>query len=110
VPLIERLTLSGGPRMTLADSNATSPYFSIDAVQSAASGLPAYDANGGLRSIGAGMQVRYQWNKQWATRAYAEYDRLMGDAAASPLVVERGSPDQIRFGFGATYSFDIKLW
>jgi len=38
VPVSSQLTLSGGPRVTLASAAATSPYFSIDAVQSAASG------------------------------------------------------------------------
>jgi MipA family protein len=108
--LTERWTLSGGPRLQVADSAATAPYFSIDPVQSLASGLPLYEASGGLRSIGAGMQLRFQWDRQWAMRAYAEYDRLMGDAAASPLVTQRGSPDQVRFGLGVTYSFDLKLW
>jgi outer membrane protein len=110
VSLMERWTLSGGPRMRLADSSATSPYYSITAAQSAASGLPTYDAGGGLRAIGAGLQVRYQWDKQWAARAHVEYDRLMSDAAASPLVTERGSADQFRFGLGLSYSFDISLW
>jgi hypothetical protein len=32
----------------------------------------------------------------------------MGDAASSPLVVQRGTPDQLTIGFGATYSIDIK--
>ena len=38
----------------VASAAATSPYFSIDMVQSAASGLPGFDARGGVRSIGAG--------------------------------------------------------
>jgi outer membrane protein len=110
VPLWESVTLSGGPRMTLSDAKATQPYFGIDTVQSAASGLPVFDAKGGFHSIGAGVQARYQWNPQWAVRAYVEYDRLMGDAAASPLVTERGSANQVTFGLGVTYSFDVKLW
>jgi outer membrane protein len=61
VPLMERWMLSGGPRVTLADSKATAPYFSIDAAQSLASALPEFDAKGGVRSVGAGAQVRYQW-------------------------------------------------
>lgn len=110
VPFAERWVLSGGPRMTLADTKATAPYFGIDAAQSLASGLPVFDAKGGVRSIGAGVQASYQWNPQWATRAYVEYDRLMSDAASSPLVTERGSKDQFKFGLGVTYSFDVKLW
>jgi MipA family protein len=110
VPVWERWTFSAGPRLTLADDRAMARYFSINPVQSLASGLPIFDAKGGLRSVGVGTQARYQWNPQWETHVYVEYERLMSDAANSPLVVQRGSPDQFTFGVGATYSFDIKLW
>ena len=110
VPLMERWVLSGGPRVTFADSKATAPYFSINALQSLASGLPEFDAKGGVRSVGAGAQVRYQWSPQWETRLFVEYERLLGDAASSPVVAQRGSPDQVSIGAGVTYSFNIKLW
>jgi outer membrane protein len=108
VPVSTQWTLSGGPRLTLSSTPATSPYFSIDAAQSAASGLPIFDAKGGVRSVGAGTQARYKWTPQWATHAFVEYERLTGDAASSPLVTQRGSANQLTFGFGATHSFDIK--
>jgi outer membrane protein len=111
MPVTPQLTLSGGPRVTLATNAATSPYFSITAVQAAASGLPAYDAGGGLRSLGAGAQARYAWSPRWATHMFVEYERLAGDAANSPLVTQRGSRDQIQVGIGAAYSFDMRrLW
>jgi outer membrane scaffolding protein for murein synthesis (MipA/OmpV family) len=109
VPVWSRLTWSGGPRFTLASTRATAPYFSVDSVQSAASGLPVFDAKGGAHSVGAGTQVRYQITPRWEAHAYVEYDRLLGDAAASPLVEQRGSPNQISFGLGASYSFDFRL-
>jgi outer membrane protein len=110
-PVTTQLTLSGGPRMTLATAAATSPYFSITPAQSAASGLPVYDAGGGVRSYGAGIQARYRWSPVWATHVFVEYERLAGDAANAPLVVRYGSRDQIQVGIGATYSFDMKsLW
>jgi MipA family protein len=96
--------------LTLSDTQATQPYFGIDAAQSAASGLPVFYAKGGFHSVGAGVQARYQWTPQWAVRTYVEYDRLMGDAASSPLVTARGSSNQVTIGLGATYSFDVKLW
>lgn len=102
------LTLSAGPRVTFADSRATRPYFSITAAQSAASGLPEFDARGGVRSFGAGTQARYFWTPQWATHAFVEYERLTGDAANSPLVVQRGSSNQLTIGVGATHSFAIR--
>jgi outer membrane protein len=109
VPVWTHLTLSGGPRFTLASTPATAPYFSVDSAQSVASGLPVFDAKGGAHSAGAGTQVRYQITPKWEAHAYLESDRLLGDAAASPLVEQRGSPNQVLFGLGASYSFDFHL-
>jgi outer membrane protein len=106
----ERWMVSGGPRLSLADNKALAPYFGINATQSVLSGLSAFDPKGGLHSVGAGVQVRYQWTPQWQVRGFVEYSRLLGDAASSPLLIERGSPDQITFSLGVSYSFDIKLW
>jgi outer membrane protein len=108
---------SGGPRVTLQTAAAVAPYFSITAAQSAASTvaglpkLPVYSADGGLYSYGAGTQLEYFFNRQWAAHVLTEYQRLTGSAADSPLVTQRGSPNQFTFGLGATYSFDMHpLW
>ena len=111
VPLTSQWTLSGGPRLTEATREANFPYFGIDPGQSAASGLPVYDPGGGLRAVGLGTQVRYQWNAQWASHVFVEYSRLTDGVGNSPIVTERGSPDQAMVGFGTTYSFDMPaLW
>jgi outer membrane protein len=114
---IGQFRLSGGPRVTAQSAAAVSPYFSINAAQSAASTiaglpmLPVYNAGGGLYSYGAGGQLEYFWNPQWAAHAFVEYERLTGPAADSPLVTQRGSPNQLTFGLGATYSFSMRpLW
>jgi MipA family protein len=109
VPVLDRFTLSGGPRFTLENTGATAPYFSITAAQSIASGLPTYAANGGAHSLGAGGQLRYQVNPQWEVHSLWEYARLVGGAAASPLVTLRGSPNQSSVGIGASYSFDVRV-
>jgi MipA family protein len=109
-------TLSAGPRMTVQSAAATSPYFSITQAQSigsTVSGLPAlpvYRAGGGLYSYGAGTMAQYTFNPQWTAHALFEYERLTGSAADSPLVTQRGSPDQFTFGLGATYSFAMHPW
>ena len=105
-----QLIVSAGPRIALATNSATSPYFSINGTQSAASGLPVYDAKGGMRSYGAGAKLRYLLNQQWGTHVFVEYDRLAGDAKNSPLVSMRGTPDQWMFGAGLTYAFDMRAW
>jgi len=110
-PVTPRLTLSGGPRLTLATAAATTPYFSVTPAQAAASGLPVYDATGGVHSYGLGAQARYQWSPQWATYVFAEYERLADGAANSPIVTQLGSPNQLQVGLGVTYSFDMRaLW
>lgn len=102
---------SAGPRVTVQSASAVTPYFSITAAQSAASGLPVYSASGGLYSYGAGTQLEYFWNPQWSAHVLAEYQRLTGSSADSPLVTLRGSPNQFTFGMGATYSFNMhSLW
>jgi len=109
-------TFSAGPRLTLQSAAATSPYFSITQAQSAgstASGLPqlpVYRAGGGLYSYGAGSMVQYTVNPQWTAHALFEYQRLTGAAADSPLVTQRGSPDQYTYGLGVTYSFAMHPW
>lgn len=109
VPVIQRLTISAGPRFTWESNQATAPYFSVDAVQALASGLPMFNAKGGPHSAGVGAQVSYRINPQWEVHSYVEYERLLGDAASSPLVTLRGSPNQTTFGVGASYSFDFKI-
>jgi MipA family protein len=100
--------------MTLQSTAAVSPYFSITPAQSIGStvaglaALPVYSASGGLYSYGAGGQVEYFFNQQWAAHTLMEYERLTGSVAASPLVTQRGSPKQFTFGVGATYSFNIR--
>jgi outer membrane protein len=110
---------SGGPRVTLQSAAAVSPYFSITSAQALAANaaqptlgtLTAYNAGGGLYSYGAGTQLEYFFSPQWAVHGLFEYERLTGSAADSPLVMQRGSPNQFSFGLGATYSFDMHpLW
>ena len=109
-------TFSAGPRMTLQSAAATGPYFSITQAQSIGSTvsglsqLPVYRAGGGLYSYGAGSMVQYTFDPQWTAHAIFEYERLTGSAADSPLVTQRGSPDQYTYGLGVTYSFAMHPW
>ena len=95
------ITVSAGPRFTWESTKAVAPYFGIDAVQAMASGLSVFDAKGGAHSAGAGAQVQYRINPQWEVHSYVEYERLLGDAANSPLVTARGSVNQTTVGIGA---------
>jgi len=109
VPIWDRLTWSAGPRLSFANTHATSPFFSIDQTEALASGLPVFNASGGLQSVGVGTQLRYQVTPQWEVHSTIEYQRLTGDAAASPLTTQRGSPNQTSFTIGGSYSFDLRV-
>jgi len=109
LPASPTLTLSAGPRLTLATAQALQPYFGVDTAQSVASGLPVYYPGGGIRSFGFGAQARQQWFENWSTNLFLEYDRLVGDAAHSPILARNGSANQMTIGLGVSYSFDISL-
>ena len=68
-----------------------------------------FDAKGGAHSVGFGSKVVYRINPKWEVHAYVEYEKLLGDAADSPLVTLRGSSNQTTIGFGTSYSFDFKI-
>jgi MipA family protein len=109
VPITQRLTISGGPRLSLKDRRALSPYFDISPIQSLVSGLPPYQVKSSAYSTGAGAQVSYMLTSQWEISTFVEYDRLLGSAAKSPLVKQRGSTNQFTVGIGLSYTFDVKI-
>jgi len=106
VPVTQSLVFSGGPRFTYQSGSPTAAYFSISAMQAAASGLSAFDAKGGAHTAGVGGQVKYRIDPQWEVHSYVGYDRLLGDAAKSPLVAMRGSVNQVSVGIGTSWSFN----
>jgi outer membrane protein len=96
---------TAGPRLQFANTEYQSTFFSVDSVEAIRSGLPAYHASGGLNSAGLDATARYNVNERLSLRAFADWERLAGDAADSPIVKLRGSEDQFEFGVGAAYRF-----
>jgi len=94
-----------GPKLNFGDDSYQNAYFSINVPQSIASGLTEYNASGGVVSYGAAMTVILPITEKVATTVIGSYTRLVGDAARSPLVQERGSRNQGFVGLVATYSF-----
>lgn len=94
-----------GPRLTFTDNDYQDAYFSVAPEDSAAAGLPAYSADGGLQSVGLTAGFLRELSPRWGLYTYAKYDRLVSDAAASPIVRQYGSKDQISGGVALTYTF-----
>lgn len=103
------IRLSGGPRLSLATTNYHKAYFGVNATQSAASGLARYAPGSGVRAIGVGGAITWKATDKITTSLFAEYARLLGPAADSSLVRQRGSVNQFTIGASATYRFDFTM-
>jgi outer membrane protein len=101
----DRWLFSLGPRVTWSDDTYQDAWFSVAPADSAPSGLPAFDAGGGIQAYGATGSAIVQISGQWGLSAYAKYDRLTGDAADSPIVLAYGSRDQFSGGLALTYTY-----
>jgi outer membrane scaffolding protein for murein synthesis (MipA/OmpV family) len=106
-PITEGLVVSAGPRMTLGNSTFMSQNFGVSATEAASSRFPEYNADGGVKSVGFTVAATYTINPQWSVQVYNRYDRLVGDAADSPITGEIGSKNQNTVGFTLNRSFQI---
>ena len=104
----DRYVFSIGPRVLFSDARYQRAYFGVDPVHSLASGLPSYRPGGGVHAVAAASGVNYALNGGWGLFGYARYERLVGDAAKSPIVRELGSRNQLSAGAGLNYTFTIR--
>jgi outer membrane protein len=104
----DRYVFSVGPRVLFSDAKFQRAYFGIDNAHALASGLPAYRPDGGVYAVAAASGLSYQFNPRFGAFGYARYERLVGDAAKSPIVRELGSRNQISGGVGLSYTFSVK--
>lgn len=104
----DRYVFSVGPRLLFSDERYQRAYFGVSPAASIASGLPAYSPRGGIHGVAAITGLSYQFTPRVGIFGFAQYERLVGDAAKSPIVTGFGSRDQLSGGVGLTYTFAIK--
>lgn len=104
----DRYVFSIGPRLRFADQRYQQAYFGVSPEASLATGLPLYRPSAGIDAVGALSGLTYQFNPRIGMFGYGRYDRLVGDAARSPVVRDFGSRDQLSAGVGLTYTFSIR--
>ena len=92
-------------KTTYANDNYMKTYFGVTNSQASSSGFKEFNANGGIKDVGAGTSVIYPFNKYWSFITIANYIRLLNDAANSPLVENAGSKNQFWLGIGVAYRF-----
>lgn len=98
---VDGLTLTLGPRLGFTSSRFNDIYFGVSPTESARSGIEAYDPDGGLSSAGVTLGARYLFNDRWGVEGAASWDRLLNDAADSPIT-ENGDDDQYSLTLGLT--------
>ncbi|MXO91889.1 MipA/OmpV family protein [Pontixanthobacter aquaemixtae] len=94
----------------LIDDDFADYYYSVDAAQSAASGLPQFTADGGFTKVSSTLLVGVDLdgnalNGGLGAVLIGGYSRLLGDAKNNPYTSIRGSADQFFVGAGLGYTF-----
>ncbi|MCH8685265.1 MipA/OmpV family protein [Pedomonas mirosovicensis] len=87
---------------TWASNKHTQRYFGISAEQSARSGLPAFDADSGLKDVSMSLTGLVALNRHWHLNATAVLTRYLGDAADSPINEHKWQPAMV---VGVGYRF-----
>ena len=88
----ERLRITPGIGTMIADDRYMATWFGVSPAQSARSGLPAFDAGAGFVSVGASLRAAYSLTQHWTLAAAVRVERLLGDAADSPITERRTAP------------------
>lgn len=94
----------------IVDDDFAEYYYSVTPEQSAVSGLPVFDADGGLNSIGLTMILTQDLdgnplNGGFSVYGIGGYSRLVGDAEDTPFTSIRGDANQFIGGIGVAYTF-----
>jgi outer membrane protein len=98
-------TFSAGPRFSWADDHYAGTYFGVTPAEALASPYfqKSYTAKGGPLSAGLEASTEYKWSPHVRLTLSANYDRLLDDAAASPIVRQVGSADQFSVAGGLRF-------
>ena len=107
VQATNRLRLAGRAGVNFASDDYMRTHFGVSRAQSVNSGLagvglPAFDADGGLKDVYVQAGATYALTERFELRATLGYSRLVGDAADSPVTADR---DQFQGTLGAAYRF-----
>ena len=100
--------LSVGPRLSWAETAISpTPISDVTPTDAARSplGLQPVAAGGAFGSPGALASAEYRLSRTWSYMGVAEYRRLTGDAADSPIVAKLGSRDQFSASLTVRYAF-----
>ena len=104
----KKLVFRVGPRLEFGSDGFADTYFGVTPAEAAASQFNAYNPDGGLYSAGLDMIATYQLNKRWWLEGRLRWQKLVDDAADSPIVLA-GDDDVVIFTLGVRRTFTINF-
>ncbi|TCU56028.1 outer membrane scaffolding protein for murein synthesis (MipA/OmpV family) [Novosphingobium sp. PhB57] len=109
-PVSKAMVVAVNARAHHADGDYARYYYSVTPEQSAASGLPVYEAKSGWDTVGLGALVGYDLSGDLRDGGFAlfgalNYSAMLKDGKNTPYTSLRGSSDQWTVGAGIAYTF-----
>jgi len=104
-PVARPLVLSIGASATYASDDYNATYYGVSAKDASQSGLSTFVADGGMRDFKISPMAIFSLNPNWHLGVGAVFSHLMGDAADSPVVKDRGDENQFYVGGGLIYAW-----
>lgn len=101
----DRWLVAVGPRVMITNQRYQRSFFAVTPETAAVTGIDAFEPDGGVQAVGASATFLRQLSPRWGLVGYTKYDRLIADAARSPLVLDYGSRNQFSVGAALSYSF-----
>jgi MipA family protein len=94
MPLTEEVRSSLEASATWASSDYMETFFGISPRQPARSGLDEFEADAGFKDVAVTLGLDYMVTESIGFSGRAQYKRLFGDAAGSPIVDDEGTAEQ----------------
>ena len=101
-----RWLLKSSINTTYGSKDYMQNYFSVSGQDVQSAGFSkSYTADDGFKDVAANLSLTYLINKRWSITGIGQYERMVDQAADSPVVEDEGSKNQWFGGLLVNYSF-----
>lgn len=104
IPVNQDLRIITSLAFNFSNEQYQQSFFGVSEADALASGLPAFNAKGGLESTSIGLVIAKTINQRWSVTSITSLSKLQNDAAKSPLT-QRGSASQLFMAAVLSYQF-----
>jgi len=89
-----------------ADGRQAQTFYGVSAQEAQASGIRQYDASGGLQNVTLTQSAQFPLAPGWSLLTSASWTHLVGSAADSSIVKQRGNDNQGEVSVAVAYHFN----